>query len=210
MKLSSNFKYIGSIKRSCSAAIDIFIANVIRMILFSVLGKYWLQPQIINFWTDFKARFDSDMIGKDPEKIHFLMQHQVFKSSLICLLLVFISGALYYVVLNSSRLQATVGRKLMKTIIINKDGSRLTLLQSSTHYFLSIVPWFFVFYIFTYQMMHGINLYNAITGNGFNLIFGLITLAWLQTHLITKKKTTAADMICGVLVVDAQSKVELA
>ncbi len=199
---ASEFKYAGSFRRSAAAAIDIFIANLIRMVVVTILGNFWFNQQLINFWADFKAKFDSDIIGKDPEKIHFLMQHAIFKSSLLFCLAIFLSGALYYICLDQSKWRATVGKKLMKIIIIKNDGSKLTFLESAAHYFLSIVPWFFVIYIFTYQMMYAINIYKAVTEDMFNLVFGLITLAWLQVHLITKKKTTAPDLICKTIVVN--------
>ena len=130
------------------------------------------------------------------------MQHSVFKSALLFCLLVFISGALYYILLSCSKWRGGVGKKLMKIVIIKSNGDKLTFLESASHYFLSIVPWVFVFYIFAYQMNHGINIYKAITENFFNLIFGLITLAWLQIHMVTKKKTTAPDLICKTIVVN--------
>lgn len=197
----TEFKYAGSFRRSAAAAIDMFIANLIRMFFFAILGELWIKKLLINFWADFKTKFNSDIIGNDPEKIQFLIANPLFKSTLLFCFIVFISGALYYIILNQSKWRATVGKKLMKIIIINKNGEKLTFLESLSHYLLSIVPWLFVFYIFTYQMMHGINLYKAITENIFNLIFGLITLAWLQVHMVTKKKTTAADLICKTIVV---------
>ncbi len=200
----TEFKYAGSLKRSAAAAIDIFIANMIRMVVVTIIGNFWFNPQLVKFWADFKAKFDSEIIGKDPEKIHFLMQHQIFKSSLLFFLAVFISGALYYILLNQSKWRATIGKKLMKITIIKNNGDKLTFLESASHYFLSIVPWFFVFYIFTYQMMHGVNIYNAVADNTFNMFFGLITLAWLQVHMVTKKKTTAPDLICKTVVVSKE------
>jgi uncharacterized RDD family membrane protein YckC len=197
----TEFKYAGSFRRSTAAAIDIFIANLIRMLAVTIIGNLWFNQQLINFWADFKAKFDSDIIGKDPEKIHFLVQHQIFKFSLLCCFVVFISGALYYILLNQSKWRATIGKKVMKIVIIKNNGDRLTFLESTAHYFLSIVPWFFVFYIFTYQMIHGVNIYNAVADDAFNMLFGLITLAWLQVHMVTKKKTTAPDLICKTVVV---------
>jgi uncharacterized RDD family membrane protein YckC len=195
------FQFAGSFRRGAAAAIDMFIANIIRMILFAIMGELWMKPQLVNFWAEFKAKFDSDIIGNDPEKIHFLIESPLFKNSLIFCFIVFASGALYYILLNQSKWRATFGKKLMKIIIINNDGEKLTFFQSLSHYLLSIIPWFFIFYIFSYQMMHGVNIYKAITENMFNLVFGLITLAWLQVHLITKRKTTAPDLLCQTIVV---------
>ncbi len=203
MQSNQEFKYVGSFKRSFAAAMDTLIANLIRMVVVMFLSALWMSQQVSNFQNDFKAKFDSQIIGKDPDKIQFLMQHSVFKSALLFCFVVFMSGALYYILMGCSKWRGGVGKKLMKIAIVKNDGTKLTLLESASHYFLSIVPWFFIFYIFTYHMMRGINLYNAITENTFNLIFGLITLAWLQIHMVTKKKTTAADLICKTIVIKA-------
>jgi uncharacterized RDD family membrane protein YckC len=200
-KKDPNSKYAGSIVRSVAAAIDMFIANIIRITVFAILGELWLKQQLINFQTEFKLKFDSDQINGDPEKIQFLVHSQLFTNVLLTIFMVFISGAFYYILFNQSKWRATIGKRIMKIIIIDIDGEKLTFFQSLSHYFLSIFPWLFVFYIFSYQMMHQINIYKAITENTFNLIFGLATLAWLQIHLITKRKTTAPDLICKTMVV---------
>lgn len=202
MEFNQELKYVGSFKRGFAAAIDVLIANLIRAVVVTILANLWLNQQIINFLADFKTKFNTEIIGKDPEKIQFLMQHSVFKSTLLFCLIVFLSGAAYYILSGCSRWQGGIGKKLMKIIIIKNNGEKITFLESASHYFLSIVPWVFIFYLFTYQMMHGISTYESITGNLFNLIFGLITLSWLQIHLITKKKTTAADLICKTKVVE--------
>jgi len=201
MTIHQEFKYAGSFKRSFAASIDTLIANMIRMLVITILGNLWFKQQIIIFQDDFKNKFDTDIIGKDPEKIQFLMHHSIFQSTLLLCFAIFISGALYYIFCNCSGWRGGVGKKLMKIIIIKTSGERLTFLESVSHYFLSIVPWFFVAYIFFYQMTHNVSMYNSIAENPFNLIFGLITLAWLQINMVTKKKTTVPDLICKTLVV---------
>ena len=199
---NSDPKYAGSLSRFFANTIDILIANIIRMIVFSILGNLLIKKNIATFWIDFKDKFNSNFIGNNPERIRFLVEHQIFKIILISLLLVFISGTLYYILFNCSKWQATIGKRLMKIIIVKDDNQRLTLMESTSHYLLSIVPWFFVFYIFAYQVIHKTSIYEAISGNVFNLIFGLVTLAWLQINLITKKRTTAADLICKTIVIN--------
>ena len=196
------FTYASSFRRGLAASIDVFVANFIRAIMATILGNLWIIGEVSKFQADFKAKFDSDFIGRDPERINFLVAHSVFKSVLLFCFILFISGALYHIALNASKWRATIGKKLMKITIIKNDGAKLSFFESSQHYFLSIVPWIFVIYIFTYQLIHNTNIYKAIAENNFNLIFGFITVAWLQIHLFTKKKTTAPDMICKILVVN--------
>jgi uncharacterized RDD family membrane protein YckC len=198
----TNFQYAGPFRRSAAAAIDMFIANFIRAFVISILGNLWLKNSFQQFWIDFRAKFETDFIGQDPERIAFLTNHIVFKEVLLVLFLTFASGAFYYILCSNSKWQGGVGKKLMKIKLIKQqDGLALNFIENVKYYLLSIVPWFFVFYIFSFQMINGVGLYQAITGNLFNLIFGLIILAWLQAHLITKKKTTATDMICKTVVV---------
>ncbi len=194
-------QYVNSFRRSFASLIDMFIANFIRMIVLTILGHLFIINKVREFSIAFKENFGSEIIGRNPDRIRFLVEHSVFKLILLSMFLVFISGALYHILLNSSKWKATIGKKLMKIIIIKNNGQKLTFLESSAHYFLSIVPWFFTIYIFAYHLIHAVSIYVAITGNVFNLIFGLMTLAWLQIHLITKKKTTVYDMICNTVVV---------
>ena len=198
-------KYANGFRRAFASLIDIFISNIIRMITFAVLGELFIAKQLVNFREAFQTKFDSNSIGRDPEKIRFLMEHQIFQTVLLCLFVVFLVGALYYILLNCSKWQATIGKKLMGLIMVTNNcqhNDRLTLFESLSHYLLSIIPWFFAIYIAIYQQMHQINIYDAIMGNNFNLIFGLITVLWWQVHLFTKKKTTVPDLICQTIVIN--------
>ncbi|MFT6106799.1 MAG: putative RDD family membrane protein YckC [Rickettsiales bacterium] len=197
-------KNAGSFKRFVASAIDILIANIIRMVTFTVLANLWLKKHINNFYGEFQEKFDSNFVGNDPEKIQFIAQHSITKFVLLFFLIVFVSGALYYAYCNSSKWRATFGKKIMKIIVVRDDGEKLGFFISASHYLLSFVPWIFVFYIFSYSMLHKVNIYSAIWDNYFNLVFGLITLAWMQVHIIIKKKKTAADLICGVKVIELE------
>lgn len=194
-------EYAGSFTRSCASAIDMFIANTIRVIVFSILGSLWFGKKVLQFQAEFKAKFGVDVIGKSPEQLEFLSHHPIFNASILFFTAVFLSGAIYYIAFNASSWNATIGKKIMKIMVIKTDGEKLNFLESTAYYFLSLVPWLFIVYILIYQLVNGVNIYNAIVHNPFNLIFGLITLAWLQIHLITKKKTTAHDLICKTIVV---------
>jgi uncharacterized RDD family membrane protein YckC len=195
------YKYAGSFRRGFASAIDMLIANTLRMIMFTLLGKLFVEKQLINFKADFQTRFDSTVIGRDPDKIRFLMDHQLFQTALLSILAVFLVGAIYYILLNCSKYRATIGKKLMGLVIVQNNNTRLTFFESLSHYFLSIVPWIFVSYITVYQAIHQINIYKAISENAFNLIFGLITVFWLQIQIFTKKKVTVPDLICQTMVI---------
>lgn len=188
----------GSFKRSFANFIDVIIANLIRALLISLLFQLWIKEKLIDFIEEFKVTFQTDVVffGSDPEKIRFLAHHSIFVNVLLSLIIIFIAGALYYILMNCSKWKATVGKKLMKLEIVKQNGNRLTFFESFSHYSLSMFPWLFVIYIFSYAMIKEINIYNAIMGNIFNLIFGLITVFWFEFHLITKRKITIPDLIC--------------
>ncbi|MFT6332386.1 MAG: putative RDD family membrane protein YckC [Lentimonas sp.] len=201
--MSEELKNAGSFKRWVAGSIDIAISNFIRMFAFGLLFNLWLKNGLEKFHIDFKEKFQVEEVyfGSDLERLNFLTSHLFFKETLLLIFIIFTSGALYHILLNSSKWRATLGKKLMKIIIVNKNGQKLDFWESSFHYLLSLVPWLFVIYIFAFMALQKANIYDAIVGNTFNLVFGLITLAWLQTHLITKNKSTAYDLICKIKVV---------
>lgn len=198
---NQQLQYAGSFRRSFASAIDMVISNFIRVIVATGLGTLWFGKKVAEFQDAFKEKFGVEIIGRNQEQVEFFIHHPVFKSALLFFFIIFLSGALYYIILNASLWHATIGKKLMKIIVIKNDGEKLTLLESIAYYLLSLVPWLFIFHILIYQLVNNVNIYNAIVHNTFNLIFGLITLMWLQIHLITKKKTTAHDLICNTIVV---------
>ncbi|MFT5703149.1 MAG: putative RDD family membrane protein YckC [Rickettsiales bacterium] len=194
-----DFKKIGSVKRGFANAIDVIIANALRIIVVLPLFNLWVKPKAVDFRISFKEKFDSHTIGRDPDKIQFLMNDPVFKSIIISCLIVFLIGALYYIIFNCSKWRGTIGKQLMGVVIIKRDGNKLDFLESLSHYSLSIVPWFYAIYIFAYTIMHQTNMYNAIADNLFNLILGFVSLIWLQFHLISKKKNTIPDLLCKTI-----------
>lgn len=198
---TSQFSYAGAWIRGCAASIDIMVATTLRIVTAMILGNLWFNQQLANFIVDMKSKFGTDMIGHDPERIDFLLHHPILKAAILFYLVVFLVGALYHILLNSSRWQGTIGKRIMKLTLVKNDGSKLTFWTGTAHYFLSIVPWIFVLYITAYQALHNVTIYNAISDNAFNLVFGLATLAWLEIHLIIKKKTTAQDMICHTVMI---------
>ena len=70
-------KYAGSFRRASASAIDMLIANIIRMIMFTILGTLFVEKQLINFRADFQTRFDSNIIGNDPEKIKIILLYKI-------------------------------------------------------------------------------------------------------------------------------------
>ena len=95
------------------------------------------------------------------------------------LIIVFVLGALYYPIMESSNRCATFGKKLMKIMIIDKDGKKLTFLQSSLRYIINIIPMILIFYIFSQISAKSIN--------GLTIALSLVAFFGFICHLLIKK-----------------------
>lgn len=196
----------GSFRKYLAGLIDVFISSSIRILFLVSLFHFWIRQELVDFSEEFKTKFNSEFVifAGDIDRIKFLSNHAIVESVLIFFLIIFISGALYYILLDSSKWCGTLGKKIMKIKIVRENNEQLSFARSLCHYFLSLVPWLFVFYILLYYLMHHGTIYQAITGNLFNLIFGLCSLAWIYIGVITKTHLSAADMICKTkMVIDA-------
>ena len=116
-----------------------------------------------------------------------------------CVLMI---GTIYHSYLNSSAWRATIGKRLMKIAIVKNNLMALSFKRALLHYFLSIIPFFYIFYIFSYQMKYNIELYQAITASFENILCGIVFMLWIQIHLFTKNKTTAYDLICNTVFIN--------
>lgn len=195
MENKSQDIYVSSFRRGTAAAIDVLIVAFLRILFAQINGILWFNDQILQFMDEFKAKFGTEIIGRSPEHVEFLIHHSIVKAAMIFYLLIVLVGAFYHALLNSSSWCATIGKRIMNVVLVRNEGKRLTILNGFGHYFLSIVPWVFMLYIMIYQSYHGNTIYESINGNLFNLIFGIISVMWVNIHLITRKKITVQDMI---------------
>ena len=91
-------------------------------------------------------------------------------------------------------------------IIILKDNEvGLTFGRALLHYFLSAVPFLFVFYLLAFQLRNDLTFYQAVTASDSHIFFGIIFVLWVQLHLFTKKKTTAYDLIANTVVIKGRT-----
>lgn len=115
-------------------------------------------------------------------------------------------GALYHAYLNSSNWQGTIGKRLMKIIIVNENNhKKINFFLALGHYFLSILPIAYIIYLLIFQVANNLSLFDAITHNSINLILGVIFILWIQIQSLTKKKTTAYDLICETVVIQGKT-----
>ncbi|GDX35776.1 hypothetical protein LBMAG18_02870 [Alphaproteobacteria bacterium] len=190
---------VGSFKRSIAGAIDSVIVLIGRIFFAETFGKNYLEPSILSFKNEFKEKFGTDTPKNTPEHLEFLYQHEVFSKTMILMFMILMIGAIYHAYLNSSSWQGTIGKRTMGFTIIKQNNLPLSFFRALLHYFLSILPFIYIFYLFSYQLKYNIDLYQAITANEINILFGIIFTLWVQIHAFTKNKTTAYDLICNTI-----------
>ena len=200
-EISEN-NFVGSIKRSVASAIDTVIVLIVRILFIEIIGKTWIEPCLLKFNTEFKEKFGTETPKRTPEHIEFMYQHELFYNIFALFVIIVLIGTLYHSALNSSSWRATIGKRLMGIAIVKKNLMPLSFKRALLHYFLSILPFFYIFYIISYQIKNDVEIYQAITGSFENIVFGIIFMLWLQIHLFTKNKTTAYDLICNTIFIN--------
>ncbi len=206
--IENSIKYANSFRRTTAVSIDIFIVGILRVFIAQFLGIIWLNEVIQKFLIDFKSHFGTDFVKNNPDHIDFVIHHKVFSSIVIFYILLILIGTFYHSYLNSSSWRATIGKRAMGIIITKQDYSQINFMRGVLHYFLSVLPIAYVLYIIMFQAANELTLFNAITASGFNLILGFAFALWVQTHIFTKKKTTAYDMICKVIFIESKMKAQ--
>lgn len=194
--------YASSLRRSGAVFVDIIITTFLRIVVAEIIGRLWFNNQILTFLREFKEKFGTETVGRDEVQIAFFISHPVFKSALLFYLIILLVGAFYHCLLNSSSWMATVGKRLMRIALVKETGRKITFLEAGAHYFLSLIPWIFIVYLASYQAYNNLTIYQAVANNGFNLLLGILVLLWVEIQLITKKKTTAQDMFCNMVMVN--------
>jgi len=197
-KTAEESPFPGSFKRSSASMMDMVIVLVLRSVVAQLLGSLFMNQIIQDFLTEFHDKFGTETVKSTPEHIDFVIHHKFFYAVLICYAIVIFVGALYYSLLNSSAWQATIGKRLSNMVIVKNSGnSRPSFGLALEHYFLSTLPFLYIFYIVIYQNAHKTNFFDTITASPANVFFGILFIGWVQIHLITKRKVTAYDLICN-------------
>ncbi len=195
-------KPVNPFLRGGAATIDMFIVGFLRILFVQIIGDLWIDGELIKFAEDFNTQFGNiPFSGANQDHVQFLASHGIVSVMLIFLILVILVGALYHAFFNSSSWSATIGKRVANVILVKNEGKSLTFWQSFWHYGLSLVPWIFMIYILLYQVKEKTTLYTALVDNPVNLTLGLITVLWLQIHILTKKKNTVQDIAIGCCMV---------
>lgn len=194
--------YASSSRRSFAASIDMTIVLILRALTAQILGTLYITKALQDFLLEFRDKFGTDFVKNNADHIAFIIHHKIFGIVLTFYAIVIFVGALYHALLNSSSWQGTVGKRLMGIVIEKEDESRISFSNALTHYFLSVLPFVYIFFIIIYQLKNNLTFFQTVTASDLNVFFGILFLLWTQIHLITKRKTTAYDLICKTIFVN--------
>jgi uncharacterized RDD family membrane protein YckC len=196
-----DIKYVGSFRRSTASLIDIWIVIFLRATTMHLFGKFWLEEKFIKLKQDFVTNFGTDTPKNTPEHINFIINSDAFLCLVISIMIVILVGALYHAYFNASAWNATIGKRIMKIMVLKESGLKISFLRAISHYFLSILPFIFIAYLLSFKAHNQVSFYSAITASELNVFLTLLFIIWMQIHLFTKKKTTIYDMICNTVLV---------
>jgi uncharacterized RDD family membrane protein YckC len=196
------FTPASSFSRSIATLIDTIIVLIIRILFIETIGRMWIEPILLKFNTEFKEKFGTETPKSTPEHLEFIYQHQLFQNILAMFFIIMLIGTIYHSYLNSSSWRATIGKRLMGIAIVKSNLVSLSFRRALLHYFLSILPFFYILYIISYQQSYNIDIQKAITDSFGNIVLGIIFILWIQIQLFTKNKTTAYDLISNTIFIN--------
>ncbi|HUT03496.1 MAG TPA: RDD family protein [bacterium] len=124
--------YAGFWRRFVALIIDSFVLLIPMVIVMFALG-------IPACSTDFVASFSPDKIQSlDPKEIQEIIMQQVtavMPSIILMDLLNLLVWWLYYAIMESSSLQATLGKLAVGSIVTDLDGDRISFLKATGRHF---------------------------------------------------------------------------
>lgn len=205
LSANNNNIYAGSVRRSTAAMIDAVITLIIRAATAQLLGLIFVVRALQNFLNDFRDNFGTEVVKNNPDHISFVMHHKITLILLFFCAAVIFVGALYHALLNSSAWQATIGKRLMRIAITKENSLPISFNLALLHYFLSVLPFIFIFYLLSFQIIHNTTFYQALTASNSNIFFGILFLLWTQIQSFTAKKITAYDMICKTILMNKKT-----
>ena len=196
--------YIKPYKRGLAMMIDIFIATIIRVIFVQIIGVIFINEKIIKFQEEFAAEFQEPFSNANIDHITFLSNHDIVGVMGIFLIATILIGSAYHILLNCSKWSATVGKRVCNIVMVANDGKRLSFWQSFSHYFLSLVPWLFVIYIMIFASQNKLSIYDAVTKDLTNILFGILVAVWINSNSLLKKRSMIQDIIAGCSLVQGK------
>ena len=199
-----DIKYANPLKRSIAFNIDILITSFIRIICFKILAFFMINEEIQLLKQDMKDAVDNGIVTQDNQDslLEFFLSNQyaiqIMEYLPMMIWIIFIIGALYYPIMESSAKCNTFGKRLMKIMVIDKNGRKMTFLQSSLRYIINLIPLILVFYILSQIAAKSID--------GVTILISLVAFFWFHVSSFNKEKLTLTDMLSNSLNLDVKNK----
>jgi len=192
----NEIEYATPFKRSLSSAIDILIVMLIRGFFLQIIGNIFFINTVQNFYLEFEQKFGTKTPKSTPEHLEFIYSHQVFFQGLTLIALTILIGALYYAYFFSSKWQASIGKRILKIKVVNKNNhEKIKFSDGFYYYFLTLVPYFFVIILFIYISKNNYSIYQVFREVPAFAIIGFLILVAVNMSSFNKRKINFFDYL---------------
>jgi len=190
--------YASSTQRSTAGLIDSIIVFALRAIFSQIIGTLWFIDQVKQFLLDFKEKFGTETPKTTPEHLEFIKNHAILLDSFILILAVFLIGLIYHAYFNSSNWQATIGKRIFKIIMVNKNGHKISFMDGVYHYLLSVSPFLYIIILMMFMQKNNFSIYETLGKHHILSILGIAML--LATHMgaFNKKRINLFDYLMEI------------
>jgi uncharacterized RDD family membrane protein YckC len=185
-------------KKSLAGFIDFFIVLFLRACFLQILNDFYLSKLFYNFLNDFENKFGTREPKGTHEHVSFVLHHPIFIYSLIIIIFVLLIGAIYYSYFNSSSWQATIGKRIAKIIVVNKNSEKISFSTALYHYLLNLIPIIFLILVLIYSQKNKYNIYATFSKNQFLTICGFLVLVASNCSFLNKKKLNFFDYLLKI------------
>jgi len=194
-------KPFGTIYRITSSMVEISITILIRIIAFFIIAKPYISKKSIEVITGpmgytIDASFKEKLTNKFfIEYIFQMNQAQYLVPSLFLILVAFLVGSLYYIILPIGPGKTTWGGKIFKFIIVNKhDLSRMSFSKSLARYMCGIFP-------LVGGILISVFFFNTMAAKTLTYTIFFCYVFWFDiSPQIFFNGQTMSDRICGTII----------
>lgn len=200
LNFSTNLKHDNSqipspFKRSNAGIIDIIIVMILRATFLIINHALWFFDSIIKFKTEFNDKYGTETPKRTIEHMEFIKNHEFFSHVLLLFFSTILVGAIYHAYFNSSKWQATIGKRIFKIKIQDKNGYPISFMDGIYHYLLSLIPYIFVIVVVIYSLKNNIEIYRVFSSSIFMLITGILILVASHLNNFNKYRINFFDYI---------------
>lgn len=195
---SSELKVASVFKRGLAGIIDIHITVILMAIYLEIIFRSFYINKYYDFIVKFEETFGTKTPKNTPDHLEFIFHHEIFLWTIIVFISTIFIGAIYHAYFNSSFWQATIGKRIMKIIITNNLQQKITFGQGIFHYFLSLIPYFFIAFLVFYARKNNISIFETFNSSPKILALGIFFLAINQVNIFNKKKINFFDYIAKI------------